>query len=289
MNKGEKPELAALDCVDPIVLRNNRWRCDHGWDVDLDDGASNYVIINNLCLNGGIKNREGFNRKVENNIMVGNSFHPHVWFHNSGDVFRRNIVFTPFQPIEVPNPWGKDVDFNFLHQAKVAVSRAVELGKQSGRDKNSMMGDALFVNPLEGDYRAREGSPAFGIGFKNFAMDSFGVRPKNLKALAQKPRMTNQVAIEASAAKIDWQGAQAEDLVNPSMISAVGLGERLGVLLSKVSTGSKAEAMGLRTLDVLQQVNGIAVRSVKELEGVKLPTKSLTIWRQQHSIHLNVP
>ena len=23
-----------------IVLRNNRWRCDHGWDIDLDDGSS---------------------------------------------------------------------------------------------------------------------------------------------------------------------------------------------------------------------------------------------------------
>ena len=29
--------------------RHNRWRCDHGWDIDLDDGSSNYVIKNNLC------------------------------------------------------------------------------------------------------------------------------------------------------------------------------------------------------------------------------------------------
>ena len=24
------------------MLRNNRWRCDHGWDIDLDDGSTNY-------------------------------------------------------------------------------------------------------------------------------------------------------------------------------------------------------------------------------------------------------
>ncbi|HEY4984705.1 MAG TPA: right-handed parallel beta-helix repeat-containing protein, partial [Verrucomicrobiae bacterium] len=46
------PELPKLDAVKPIVLANNRWRCDHGWDIDLDDGSSNYIITNNLCLNG---------------------------------------------------------------------------------------------------------------------------------------------------------------------------------------------------------------------------------------------
>jgi len=79
-------------------LRNNRWRCDHGWDIDLDDGSTNYEITNNLCLNGGLKLREGFYRLAENNIMVNNSFHPHVWYGNSEDVFRRNIVFGPYRP-----------------------------------------------------------------------------------------------------------------------------------------------------------------------------------------------
>jgi hypothetical protein len=46
--------LPLLDTVKPIVLRNNRWRCDHGWDIDLDDGSTNYRIYNNLALNGGI-------------------------------------------------------------------------------------------------------------------------------------------------------------------------------------------------------------------------------------------
>ena len=38
------PELPKLDAVKPIILRNNRWRCDHGWDIDLDDGSSYYLI-----------------------------------------------------------------------------------------------------------------------------------------------------------------------------------------------------------------------------------------------------
>ena len=67
------------------------------------------------ACSGGIKNREGYLRIDENNIMVGNSFHPHVWLNGSQDVFRRNIVFTPYRPIGVRKPWGKEIDWNLLH------------------------------------------------------------------------------------------------------------------------------------------------------------------------------
>lgn len=30
-----------MDAVETTVIRNSRWRCDHGWDIDLDDGSSN--------------------------------------------------------------------------------------------------------------------------------------------------------------------------------------------------------------------------------------------------------
>src|SRR2546421_690842 len=67
--------LPLLDTVEPIILRNNRWRCDHGSDIDLDDGSSNYRTENNLCLKGGIKFREGFLRWLLNCIMFNNSFY----------------------------------------------------------------------------------------------------------------------------------------------------------------------------------------------------------------------
>ena len=46
------PKLALLDVVKPVTLRNNRWRCDHGWDIDLDDGSSRYVIYNDSIHEG---------------------------------------------------------------------------------------------------------------------------------------------------------------------------------------------------------------------------------------------
>jgi hypothetical protein len=47
------PDMPNWDAIHTTIIRNNRFRCDHGWDIDLDDGSSNYHIYNNLCLNGG--------------------------------------------------------------------------------------------------------------------------------------------------------------------------------------------------------------------------------------------
>ena len=181
--------LPLLDAVKPVTIRNSRWRCDHGWDIDLDDGSTNYVITNNLCLNGGIKNREGFHRIVENNVIANNSFHPHVWPVESGDVFRHNIVFAPYRPAIMPKTaWGQEMDYNLLHQVGMAKPQpAKALQAQSGRDEHSITGDALFVDPSKGDFRVREGSPALALGFKNFPTDQFGVQKPALKLLARTP------------------------------------------------------------------------------------------------------
>jgi len=105
--------------LDKNIIRNSRWRCDHGWDIDLDDGSTNYEIYNNLLLNRGLKLREGYARIVTNNVIVNNGLHPHVWYRNSGDVFKNNIVFKSYQPaimnsaIPSDGKWGKLMDYNF--------------------------------------------------------------------------------------------------------------------------------------------------------------------------------
>src|SRR5207302_6621053 len=121
--------------------------------------------------------REGFYRIVENNIMVNNSFHPHVWYGNSQDIFRRNIVFTPYRPIRVGKPWGRECDENLLYKpGQEQPAPPAALQRQSGRDEHSIEADAMFIEPAKGDYRVKEGSVALALGFKNFPMDSFGVQ-----------------------------------------------------------------------------------------------------------------
>jgi hypothetical protein len=119
---------------------------DHGWDVDLDDGSTNYHIYNNLFLNGGLKLREGFYRIVENNIMVNNSFHPHVWYGNSRDTFRHNIVFTLYRPIRVNQPWGRECDFNLLHTPGKLDAAPAGVVQQAGRPGPGFPGGRRLVH-----------------------------------------------------------------------------------------------------------------------------------------------
>lgn len=176
------PGLWKLDVLQPITLRNNRFRCAHGWDVDLDDGSSNYRIYNNVLLAGGLKFREGFNRAAWNNVIVNNGFHPHVWFEASADRFERNIVMASHQPVHM-NHWGAAVDFNFFPNQS-----ALEHAQSLGQDRHSRYGDARFENPARGDFRVRPESPVRALGFENFPMTGFGVTSEWLKRLAEMQR-----------------------------------------------------------------------------------------------------
>ncbi|MHC4109766.1 MAG: right-handed parallel beta-helix repeat-containing protein [Planctomycetota bacterium] len=193
------PQLALLD-TEKTIIRNSRWRCDHGWDIDLDDGSSNYELYNNLLLRGGLKFREGFHRKAYNNIIINNSFHPHVWYDNSHDVFTRNIVMGPYRPAGgmTKGKWGREVDRN-LFTTNDADRRKFAA---HGCDENSIVGDPMFIDPAKGDFRVQDNSPAIKLGFKNFAMNNFGVQRTELKAIARTPKITiPRFQQESSASK----------------------------------------------------------------------------------------
>ena len=187
--KGSQLEhLPFLDAVKVNCIRHNRFRCDHGWDIDLDDGSSNYVIEYNLCLNGGIKLREGFSRRVDNNITVNNSVHVHVWYQDSKDKAANNILFDQYQPIRMPEKWGLLFNNNIFHEPNMGQQPrpATCLRQESGGDGESIVCDCQFINTETGDFTVSN-QAVLDIGFSNFAMDEFGVRSERLKAKAKTP------------------------------------------------------------------------------------------------------
>jgi hypothetical protein len=265
-------DLPKLDAVKPNVLANNRWRCDHGWDIDLDDGSSFYIITNNLCLHGGIKNREGFGRVVENNIMVDGGFDPHVWFAESGDIFRRNIMGTDYRPANMPRPpWGAEMDFNLVQNYGATTNApATHLQQQSGRDEHSIVADAQFIDPGRGDYRVKGGSPALALGFTNFPMDQFGVQKPELKAIARVPQLPVPKApappsTARNAAPVKWLGASVRNIADEGEMSAFGLRGVAGVLVLEIPADSPAAEAGLRKNDVILSVNGVTTADTAAL------------------------
>ena len=266
------PELSKLD-TEKTVIRNSRWRCDHGWDIDLDDGSSHYEIHNNLCLQGGIKLREGFNRHVYNNITVNNTLHPHVWYDFCGDRIHHNIWMRAYRPARMRG--GGEVDRNFF------TSEADRTAFNNYQwDLESASGDPQFLDPATGDYRVADGSPALEAGFVNFPMDQFGVRKSALKAIARTPDLPHYVPVAkprkaakakrpagqpAAAQQGNWLGATVAALQGEEF-SAFGVSsEEGGIHLAEVPAGSAAAQAGFKADDVVQKVGGKPVKTVNAL------------------------
>jgi len=293
---GSLLDLPTLDAVLPVQLTRTRWACAHGWDIDLDDGSSNYRIHQNLCLCGGIKFREGFLRTAEDNVLVNNTFHPHVWPAHTGDVIQRNIVFAPYQPIRVRG-WGQLIDLNFLHRGGArATTSAEDLQSLSGQDAASLQGDAQFCDSARGDFSLLDESPARRLGIGSLSPEDYGVRSKKLRKLAQTPDIAKwlttpsaTLAVTRRRASISWMGATVRNLVGAGEMSEKGAPTETGVIVETVQAGSAASRAGLQSGDLLLEVNGHAAGSTDQLQALTNPCNSnqpvkLSGLRNQHKV-----
>ena len=273
-----EPTLPFLDAQEPVIIRYSRWRCDHGWDVDLDDGSSNYEIHHNLFLRGGLKLREGWRRKAWNNIFINCGLHPHVWHQGSGDVFERNILLDRHAPIGMPRDWGKAIDRNLYARAD-----DLAYGRSLGVDANSLAADPKFIDPTKGDFRVQPDSPALALGFENFPMDQFGVRKARLKALAgqpliEQPRLTR--ALKENLTTFFWRGIPLEALKGEAF-SAYGVArDSRGVILGPIPGGHPLQIIAPLGHLLATHVNEVPVTTPEEfLTQTRKGLKSLTVVR----------
>lgn len=296
-------DLPTLDAVEPNWLKGNRWACEHGWDIDLDDGSSNYRIEDNLCLSGGIKLREGFLRQVLNNVCQNNTLHVHVWPSTSKDVVERNIVFVPYRPVR-PHGWGASFDFNFLQQAVAASTRpALELQQLSGQDAHSLTGDADFRGAEAGDFSLSPDSPARKLGIRSLGTPRYGVGLPNLRTKAQRPDLARLRKLTPATLRsvrrrdsISWMGATVRNLLGLGEMSELGAPTESGVIAETVQEGSAAAIAGLKPHDLLVGASGKDVRDTTGLRALSATWSpgevvNLRILRAQQplSLKLTVP
>jgi hypothetical protein len=93
-NRSHDAGNVKIDAMEPVIIRHNYFKEISGWGLDLDDGASNYEIYNNLCVGVSMKLREGAYRTIYNNIWVNGANSPcfHVGNENNHDRYFRNIT-----------------------------------------------------------------------------------------------------------------------------------------------------------------------------------------------------
>jgi hypothetical protein len=191
-----------IDAMEPVIVRNNFFEERSGWGLDMDDGASNYEITNNISKGISIKLREGAYRTVHNNIWVESVVAPcfHVGNEDNHDRYFNNItvmakddVYSFIAP-PARGPWLEEIDRNCLFSASGKFTARIsqirgENGPERGArrvdlegwralgfDRNSVFADPMFVDPSKNDYRVKPESPALKVGFKNFEMGTWGIQ-----------------------------------------------------------------------------------------------------------------
>jgi membrane-associated protease RseP (regulator of RpoE activity) len=220
-----------------------------------------------------------------------------VWYPESGDVFKYNIVFGAYRPAVMQRAlapdakWGKELDYNLF----ATNQEDLEKFMVNGCDSNSVVGDPLFINPTEGDFRVKENSPAFKIGFQNFPMDNFGVVSEKLKKIAKAPEMPQVInSSENSTGKVyNWLGGKVKNIETLGEQSANGLSSMSGVLILDVPENSDLAKFGFKKSDVIVAVNGKDIKMFNQLSGHFKTTNEKTdlkvsIMRDQKMITLNV-
>ncbi|WP_165730777.1 discoidin domain-containing protein [Polaribacter sp. 20A6] len=281
-------DLVKLDMVAKNVIRNNRFRCDNGWDIDLDDGSAWYDVYNNVCLSGGIKLRDGMLRTVYNNVSINNSMNLHVWLKNSGDTIQSNINTHGYIPIGMRN-WGSLVDSNLFFQ-KESLDKAQT---SYGTDENSVYGDPMFADAKNGDFTVTNTELAEKIGWVNFPMDEFGVQKPALKAIAKTPEipeitLTADEVIEG----IDYMGGVIKNIVNDGEKSAAGLPDYKGAKIVKGLTKGIFSVVKLQDDDVVLKIDNKEITNIEDFMSSiadDKTDKTMSVWRFQKMIVINLP
>jgi hypothetical protein len=249
-------KLALLDAIEVTTLRNSRWECHHGWDIDLDDGSSNYIIENNLLTNGGLKLREGYHRTARNNLITRNGFHFHVWPDNSHDnIIEHNITTGGYTGnVRLPEGWGIHCDENFVHRTGEATGPATKMQQVSGNDVKSLQGDARFKDADHGDWTLAKDSPVLSLGFKPFDLDHFGVTNDRLKPTAQAAYLAFHQVRETDGkrevAVHDFMGGKVKNL-EANEKTKLGMATVSGVLVIEAPPGSPLQIAHLVKGDVI--------------------------------------
>lgn len=184
-----------VDAMEPVIVRYNLFEEKSGWGLDLDDGASNYEIYNNLCVGVSIKLREGAYRTIYNNIWVNGANSPcfHVGNEDNHDRYFRNItvmtvanmnpeedlnfgmgkgygeVYTLIAP-PAGGPWLEEIDYNCFYS---------DLGEFVARVQPRSQGEDWKYSLVEGSKYTLEQWRELGFDRHSVFADPLFVDPEN--------------------------------------------------------------------------------------------------------------
>lgn len=157
-----------------------------GWGLYNDEGSSGIVLENNLiyrCQSGGYHQHYGKGNIFRNNIIAfGRDFQVRRTRreeHRSFTFERNIVVFDEGRLFD--GTWEDNVslDRNIYHNVAGKpfdfAGLTFEQWQARGFDRNSIVADPMFADPVKLDFRLKAGSPATKTGFRPFDYTRAGV------------------------------------------------------------------------------------------------------------------
>ena len=159
-----------------------------GWGLYNDEGSSGIVMEDNLVYRvktGMYHQHYGENNLVRNNIfaysMDGQIQRSRIEEHHSF-TFEQNLVYWDQGPLiaagSIKGPWvtfQRNLYWNASGEPWTFEGMTLAERQAAGDDAGSIVEDPLFVDPRNGDFHLRPGSPAAKIGFAEFDYSQAGV------------------------------------------------------------------------------------------------------------------
>ena len=260
-------DTALLDAYQTTRIHHNRFLhqpdTPHSWGIDLDDGSSNYEIDHNLCLGAGIKLREGFDRRVHHNIIVGGRMEIHVSYAEANDRIDHNLI-------DDPKPWnfigvdGKrfaQAGHQVYDNAYTASGPAALPEWVAKTDSGHMAVDPMFRAPEENDYtpenQALLQALGFGLPWENLG---YGAENGSQAPLFRRPGLMGE------RQAVLWEGARVTD-VDYAVMSATASQGLSGAYFEEVPEGSRAAALGFCQGDVAKEAGGRKIACAADMAG----------------------
>jgi parallel beta-helix repeat protein len=161
-----------------------------GWGIYTDEGSSDILIENNIVYDtksAGFHQHYGRNNTIRNNIFAYGKIAQLMRSRNEEHLsftFERNIVYWKDSEL-LEKRWDGDTTrfyfknnlyYRYDDQPIRFMKYSVEKWREQGQDASSLFADPLFVDPENGDFDLKDGSPAFDIGFEPIDRTSIGPR-----------------------------------------------------------------------------------------------------------------
>lgn len=252
-----KKSYALSDMLDCNIIRNSRFVGKSGFGIDLDDGSSNYVIENNVCVNVGIKLREGFNRTVRNNTIINAPIDLHATFYKNDDVIENNNVYNkkPLAVIILNKGYNTVIRNNNFYNASDIYKKIKILKNQRN---NWIYVSDINLNKFDTN-------------------ENYGVIGKEKPVLYTAITDTEQIKYEI------MRGILSQ--VNDTVRSLTGAENYEGLYVEKIKLLSPLKKYGLKEGDIIKKINGISV-NFNNIDNSLKNINKIEIFREHTIIEL---